>query len=403
MTKFSATRTGAFVSHALAAGLSLAATHALAQQGVTDTEILIGQTMPYSGPASAFSAIAKAEQAYFKKVNDEGGVNGRMIRMESLDDGYSPPRTFELTRRLVEQDEVALIFSSLGTAPNVTVRPYLNDRGVPQLFAISSASSFGDYESFPWSMGWAPTFGAEARAYVDYILDEYPDATIAVLYQHDDAGKDYLEGLHEALGEKADQIVAEVPYETTEPVISAQVNQLWQSKADVLINVSTPKFAAQAIRGIHDLGWKPVHLVANSASSISAVLIPAGIEASTGIISTTYYKDPSDPAWADDPEMKDYKAFLETYLPGAAVTDTNYLRGYVTAQSMVQVLRQAGDDLSRENILAQAENLNTRSTMLLDGITVQTSPTDHFPVEKLQLVRFDGEKYVRFGGLRGGD
>ncbi len=369
--------------------------------GATDTEIKIGQTMPYSGPASAYGVIGKAEAAYFRMVNDNGGIGGRKINFISLDDGYSPPRTVEQTRKLVEQDGVLLDFSALGTPTNTAIRKYMNMRKVPQIFVATGATKWGDYKHYPWTMGWQPPYQMEGRAYARYILDKLPNAKIGILYQNDDYGKDYVKGLKDGLGAKAaSMIVKEVTYETTDPTVNSQIASLQSSGANVFYNVTTPKFAAQAIRAVYNLRWKPVQFLNSVSNSVGAVLQPAGLDASKGIISVQYIKDPTDPTWQNDPGFKKYNAFLDKYMPGADKNDIFLAFGYSEAQTMAQVLKQCGDDLTRANIMRQATNLHDLALpMLLPGITVSTSPTDHYPIKHEQLSQFNGKRWQLFGNV----
>lgn len=369
--------------------------------GVTDTEIKIGQTMPYSGPASAYGTIGKSAAAYFEKVNAEGGVNGRKIRLLSLDDGYSPPKTVEQTRKLVEQEEVLAMFNSLGTATNTAVQKYLNAKKVPQVFLASGATKWGDPKAFPWTMGFQPSYQTEGKLYGHYIAKKLPNAKVAVLYQNDDYGKDYVKGLKEGLGDKsAKAIVSEASYEVTDPTIDSQIITLKSSGADVLIDITTPKFAAQAIRKVYDVGWKPLHIVNNVSASVAAVLTPAGLDKSTGLVSMAYLKDPADPEWANDPAMIEWTAWMKKYFPEGDMKDAFNVYGPILAQTLVQVLKQCGDNLTRENFMKEAANLrNLEIPLLLPGIKVNTSPTDYYPLEQMQLIRFDGAKWVRFGDL----
>jgi branched-chain amino acid transport system substrate-binding protein len=391
---------------ALAAVLMIAVP-ALAQNkyapGVSDTEIRIGQTMPYSGPASAYGAIGRAEAAYFTMLNEEGGVNGRRITLLSLDDGYSPPKTFEQTRRLVEQENVAFIFSSLGTPTGVVVHKYLNEKQVPQLFQSSGATFWGDPEHFPWSIGWQPNYQTEGAIYGRYLLRMKPNARVAVLYQNDDAGRDYVAGFKAGLGAEAAQrmIIAVATYETTDPTLESQIVALQASGADVLFDNSTPKFAAQAIRKVYDVGWHPLHFLMSVASSVSAVLEPAGFDKSQGLVSAAYLKDPNDPQWKDDPAYKDWLAFMQRYDPEGNLGDSFNVSGYALAQTVVQVLKQCGDDLSRENIMRQAANLDLELPMLLPGIKVRTSPNSFYPVQRMRLARFEGKQWRLFGEVLG--
>jgi ABC-type branched-subunit amino acid transport system substrate-binding protein len=382
---------------------------ALAQKtydpGATDTEIKIGNIMPYSGPASAYGVIGRTEAAYFKKINEEGGINGRKINFVSYDDGYSPPKTVEQARKLVESDEVLFIFSPLGTPSNSAIRKYLNDRKVPQLFVASGATKWNDPKNFPWTMGFQPSYQSEARVYAKYVLREKPDAKIAVLYQNDDLGKDYLKGLKDGLGGKAaSMIVAEESYEVAEPTVDTHIVKLKSSGADVFVDVTTPKFAAQAIRKVAEVGWKPLHLLVNVSSSIAAVMKPAGFENSQGIISATYIKGATDPQWADDQGMKDFLSFLAMYFPKANPADGFVAFGYTISQNLVQVLQQCGDDLTRKNVMKQAASLkNFRLEMLLPGITVDTSSTDFAPISQFNLMRFEGDRFRRFGDVIDGE
>ncbi|HEV8029056.1 MAG TPA: ABC transporter substrate-binding protein [Stellaceae bacterium] len=391
---------------AIAAVLLIAAP-ALAQKkyapGVSDTEIRIGQTMPYSGPASAYAAIGRAEAAYLTMLNEQGGVNGRRITLLSLDDGYSPPKTFEQTRRLVEQENVAFIFSSLGTPTGVVVHKYLNEKNVPQLFQSSGATFWGDPEHFPWSMGWQPNYQTEGAIYGRYLLRVKPNARVAVLYQNDDAGRDYVAGFKAGLGTEAAQrmIIAVATYETTDPTLESQIVALQASGADVLFDNSTPKFAAQAIRKVYDVGWHPLHFLTSVASSVSAVLEPAGFDKSQGLVSAAYLKDPNDPQWKDDPAYKDWLAFMQRYDPEGNLGDSFNVSGYALAQTVVQVLKQCGDDLSRENIMRQAANLDLELPMLLPGIKVRTSPNNFYPVQRMRLARFEGKQWTLFGEVLG--
>ena len=366
--------------------------------GATDTEIKIGNTMPYSGPASAYGTIGKAEAAYFKKINDEGGINGRKINFISLDDGYSPPKTVEMVRRLVEQDEVLLVFGPLGTPSNTAIQKYMNAKKVPQLFVATGATKWNDPKGNPWTMGWQPNYQTETTVYAKHILKTKPNAKIGVLYQNDDYGKDYLKGLKDGLADKVKMIVAEVSFEVTDPTIDSQIVQLQGSGADVFINITTPKFAAMAIRKAHDIGWKPVQYLNNVSASVGSVLTPAGLEKSVGIISSNYGKDPTDPQWANDPGMNEWRAFMAKYFPDGNLTDSSNVYGYSVARTLVQVLKQCGDNLTRENVMKQAANLKDFDTGLaLPGIRINTSPTDFAPIQAIQLVKFDGKTWGLFG------
>jgi ABC-type branched-subunit amino acid transport system substrate-binding protein len=372
--------------------------------GVTDTEIKLGQTMPYSGPASALSVTGKAEAAYFAMINANGGVNGRKITLISLDDAYSPAKTVEQTRRLVEAEKVLALFSQLGTAPNSAIHKYVNANKVPHLFINSNLMRWADPEHFPWTIqNLRPPFPLDAKFLVAYVLKTRPAAKIAVLYQNDDYGKDYLKGLREALGDKASTtIVAEASYELTDPSIDSQIATLKASGADTLADFTTPKFGAQAIRRAYDIGWKPLHLIAFPASSIGAVLRPAGLEKAVGLISSAVAKDPSDPQWRDDPAVRDYLAWAKRWYPEGDPMDWLNVLGYSSAQLMVHVLEQCGDDLTRENVMRRATDIkDLQLPMMLPGIKVNTSPNDYLPVEQEQLMRFDGERWIRFGDLLG--
>jgi branched-chain amino acid transport system substrate-binding protein len=371
--------------------------------GASDTEIKIGQTMPYSGPASAYSTLGKVEAAYFKKINDEGGINGRKIVFMSVDDGYSPPKTVEATRRLVEQDQVLLMFASLGTPSNTAVHAYLNAHKVPQLFIATGATKWNDPQNHPWTMGLQPNYQTETRIYAKHILQTRPNAKIAVLYQNDDYGKDYLKGLKDGLGNNAARmVVAEATYEVSDPTVDSQIVQLQGSGADVFINITTAKFAAQAIRKAWDTGWKPVHYLNNVSNYVGSVLVPAGLEKSVGLISSQYTKDPTDPAWDNDPGMLEWRTFMKKYFPEGNLADGLNVGGYSAAFTLVQVLRQCGDNLTRENVMRQAASLkNFSAPNFLPGIMVNTSPTDFAPTKSMQPVRFDGKTWVPFGDVLG--
>ncbi len=386
---------------------ALASPAALAQkkydQGASDKEILIGHINPYSGPASAYGTIGRSIAAYFKKVNDEGGVNGRQINMISYDDGYSPPKTVEMARKLVEQDKVLLIFQPLGTPPNSAIHKYMNAKKVPQLFVATGATKWNDPKNFPWTMGWQPNYQTEARIYAQHILKEKPNAKIAVLYQNDDYGKDYLEGFLKALGDKGKaMIVKQVSYEVTDPTVDSQMAQLQASGADTFFNITTPKFAAQAIRRAWDSGWKPVHYLNNVSASIGSTLRPAGLDKSLGLISTLYLKDQNDKAWANDPDVVAWTAFMKKYYPDGSLLSTENFYGWSVAQTLVQVLKQSGNDLTRANVMKQAASLKDYAVPgALPGIKLNTSATDFAPFESVQLARFDGKEWVRFGEVMG--
>jgi branched-chain amino acid transport system substrate-binding protein len=377
---------------------------ALAQKkydtGATDTEIKIGNIMPYSGPASAYGVIGKTEAAYFNKINAEGGINGRKIDFISYDDGYSPPKAVEQARKLVESDEVLLIFNPLGTPSNSAIQKYMNAKKVPQLFVATGATKWDEPKEFPWTMGWQPSYQSEARIYAKYLLKEKPAAKIAVLYQNDDFGKDYLKGLKDGLGAKTSMIVAEEGYETSEPTIDGHIVKLKASGADVFISITTPKFAAQAIKKLAEMNWTPLHIVSNVSSSVGAVLKPAGFENSQGILSANYGKDAADAQWNDDPGMKKFFEFLAKYYPDANKLDGSVLYGYGVAQTMVKVLQMCGDDLTRENVMKQAASLKDFAPdTILPGITINTSATDFAPIKQLKMERFKGEKWELFGDV----
>jgi len=389
--------------------LAIGSTGAIAQKkydiGATDTEIKIGNIMPYSGPTSAYGLIGRTEAAYFRKINDEGGINGRRINFISYDDAYSPPKAVEQARKLVESDEVLLIFSPLGTPSNSAIQKYMNAKKVPQLFVQTGATKWNDPKNFPWTMGWQSNYQNEARIYAEYILREKPNARIAVLYQNDDYGKDYLKGLRDGLGEKAaSMIVAEDAYDVAEPTIDTHVVKMKTIKADVFLDITTPKFAAQAIRKAAEIGWRPMHFLNIVGTSIGTVIQPAGLENAQGIISVDYLMDPFDPQWKDDPGMKAFDDFLTKYFPEANRSDRYVIIGYNMAQTMVQVLKQCGDNLTRENVMKQAANLRDfRTDNLLPGITINTSPTDFAPIEQVQFRRFKGERWELFGPILNGE
>jgi len=370
--------------------------------GANDKEIKIGNINPYSGPASAYGTIGKSIAAWFEKVNAEGGVNGRKIKFISLDDGYSPPKTVEQARKLVEQEEVLALFQPLGTPPNSAIHKYMNQRKVPQLFVATGATKWGDPKNFPWTMGWQPNYQSEAKIYVEHILETSPNAKIAVLYQNDDYGKDYLKGFEDGLGARAKtMIVSKQSYEVTDPTIDSQMNSLKASGADTFFNITTPKFAAQAIKKAAEIGWKPTHYLNQVSASVGAVLTPAGLGNSVGIISTQYFKDPTDPQWLNDPAMNEWREFMKKYYPTGDLSDAFNVYGPLVAQTLVQVLKQAGNDLTRANVMKQAASLDMTLPLLLPGVNVKTSADDFYPIEREQLVRFDGKAWVRFGKVYG--
>jgi ABC-type branched-subunit amino acid transport system substrate-binding protein len=392
------------VLHALLA-LTLATGTALAAKkygpGVTDTEIKLGQTMPYSGPASAYSNYGKLETGYFQMINDRGGINGRKIKLISLDDGFSPPKTVEQTRKLIEEEQVLMIFGSLGTAPNSAIMRYLNDRKVPQIFLATAAAKFYDTKNLPWTMGILFNYQQEAALYAKYLLKTKPDAKVAMLFQNDDFGKDFVKGFKEGLGDKAAKlVVAEASYEVTDPTVDSQIVTLQSSGADVLLNATTAKFAAQSIRKIWDIGWKPIHFLTFPSSSVANVLTPAGVEKSVGILSAGSVKDPSDPQWAGDVDVKDYLAFMKQYYADGNVYDQHNMIAYISAFMMVHVLTRCGDELTRENVMAQATSMRSLEVpMLQPGIKVNTSPADYQQIHQLRMRRFDGKRWVYFGEL----
>jgi branched-chain amino acid transport system substrate-binding protein len=390
---------------AIALLVSPALSPAAEMRGVTSTEIRIGQTMPYSGPVSAFGALGKGEVGYFKMINERGGINGRKVNLISLDDGYAPPKTVEQTRRLVESDEVALIFSSIGTAHNTAIAKYLQGKNIPQLFIGSGASKFADIAQYPQAtLGVQGPFRYEARLYARHALAKNPNAKFAVISQNDDFGRDYLLGLKDVLGEKYDSVVTAATYEIQDPTIDSQIVKLKASGADVFVIAATPKFAAQSIRKAFEIGWRPMTFLSNVAVWVSTVMEPAGLEAGQGILSTAYVKDPDDPAWKDDSGVKGWREFMIKYVPDADLHDTNYVNSYNSAMALEYVLKACGDDLSTENILRQAYAIkDLELPMLLPGIKVNTSPTDHVPVEQMQFMRFSGRTWERFGELQTGN
>jgi ABC-type branched-subunit amino acid transport system substrate-binding protein len=373
--------------------------------GATDTEIKIGNIMPYSGPASAYGIIGRTEAAYFKKINDAGGINGRKINFISYDDAYSPPKAVEQARKLVESDEVLLVFNSLGTPSNSAIQKYMNSKKVPQLFVATGATKWNDPKNFPWTMGWQPSYQSETQIYAKYLLKEKPGAKIAVLFQNDDYGKDYLKGLKDGLGAKASSmIVAEESFETSEPSIDDHIVKLKSSGADVFMDIATPKFAAQAIKKVSELQWKPLHFLNNVSASVGSVIKPAGYQNAQDIISANYLKDASDPQWNSDPGMKEFYAFLAKDFPEGDRLDGGTVVGYSVAQTLVQVLKQCGDNLTRENVMKQAADLRDfRVETLLPGIKINTSPTDFAPISSLQLMKFRGERWELFGDVISAD
>ena len=392
---------------ALALTLALALPYDMAwaaDPGVTATEIKIGNTNPYSGPASAYGTIGKAIAAYFKKVNDEGGVNGRKINFVTYDDGYSPPKTVEMVRKLVEQDQVLLVFQPLGTPSNSSIHKYMNDQKVPQLFVATGATKWNDPQGHPWTMGWQPNYQTEGKIYAAHLLKNIPNAKVGILYQNDDYGKDYVKGFKDGLGDAAKKlIIMEQTYEVTDPTVDSQIVNLKNSGANVFFNVTTPKFAAQAIKKAFEIGWRPTHFLNNVSGSVGSVLTPAGLEASQGLITTQYLKDPTDPQWKNDKAILDWLAFMKKYYPDGNLTDASNVFGYSVAQTMVQVLKQCGNDLSRANVMKQAASLKDFEVpLLLPGVKINTSPTDFAPIEQERLVKFDGKEWVGFSEIYDG-
>jgi branched-chain amino acid transport system substrate-binding protein len=391
-----------------AATAAVAATPAFAAKkydpGASDTEIKVGNTNPYSGPASAYGLIGKSINAYFNKVNAEGGVNGRKITFISYDDAYSPPKTVEQARKLVESDEVLLLFQSLGTPCNTAIHKYMNAKKVPQLFVATGATKWGDPKHFHWTMGWQPNYQSEARIYAKYILDKLPNGKIGILYQNDDYGKDYVKGMKDGLGDKAKtMIIAEQPYEVADPTVDSQIINLKASGADIFFNVTTPKFAAQAIRKAGEIGWKCTHFLNNVSQSVGSVLKPAGLEHAKGILSSYYLKDATDPQWKNDQGYKDWVAFMDKYFPDGDKSSSFTVYGYTVAQNLVEVLKRCGDELTRANVMKQASSLKELELpMLLPGIKINTSANDYFPIEQMQMQRFNGERWENFGPVMEG-
>ncbi len=388
------------------AAATLVTSHALAQKkydvGADDKEIKLGHINPYSGPASAYGTIGKAIAAYFEKVNAEGGINGRKVKFISLDDGYNPAKTVEMARKLVEQEEVLLLFQPLGTPPNSAIHKYMNDKKVPHLFVATGATKWGDPKNFPWTMGYQPNYQSEAQVFAAHILDTKPGAKIAVLYQNDDYGKDYLKGFEDGLGEKGKtMIVSKISYEVTDPTVDSQMVSLKASGADTFFNITTPKFAAQAIKKAFELAWKPTHYLNSVSSAVGSVLVPAGIEASMGIFTAGYIKDPTDPQFQKGKEWDDWMAYMQKYHPKGDLKDNFNVYGYTVAQLMVQVLKQAGDNLTRENVMKQAASLDLTLPMLLPGVNIKTGPDDFYPIEREQMMKFDGKTWQLFGKVYG--
>ncbi|MGO8920280.1 MAG: ABC transporter substrate-binding protein [Stellaceae bacterium] len=389
---------------AAAALLALAApAFAADTPGVTATEIKIGNTMPYSGPASAYGVIGKAESAFWTMVNDQGGVDGHKIAFLSEDDGYNPAKTVEQARKLVEQDGVAFLFNTLGTPPNTAIEKYLNQKKIPQLFVATGADKWGNYQEFPWTIGWQPSYRTEAQIYAKYILKEKPGAKVGILYQNDDFGKDYIAGLKDVLGDKYAAMVKEVSYEVTDATIDSQIVSLQGAGLNTLVTAATPKFAAQTIRKVYDIGWKPLHLLTNVSLSVAAVMEPAGPEKGIGVITSNYGKDMSDPAWKDDPGMNQLREFMKKYIPDGNTADNNYVYAYGVSLTMLQVLKQCNGDFSRENVMKQAANLHDLDLPTsLPGIKINTSPTNYHPIRQMQLQKWDGKTWIRFGEVISG-
>ena len=391
---------------AIGTAVAVLASPAFAQKkydsGATDKEIKIGHIGPYSGPASAYGTIGKSISAYVEKVNAEGGIGGRKIKLITLDDAYNPSKTVEQARKLVEEDEVLFIFNPLGTPPNSAIHKYMNTKKVPQLFVATGATKWGDPKNFPWTIGWQPTYQSESMKYVQHILETKPNAKIGILYQNDDYGKDYLKGFEDGLGDKAkSMIVSKLTYEVTDPTIDSQLLSLKAAGADTFFNITTPKFAAQAIKKMADIGWKPQHYLNSVSSSVSAVMQPAGLENGTGIFTSQYIKDPTDPQWVNDPGMKEWAEWMKKYYPGGNIADAFNVYGYSVAQTVVAMLKQCGDNLTRENVMKQASSLDMTLPMLLPGVNIKTSADDFYPIEREQLAKFDGKTWVRFGKVYG--
>lgn len=391
---------------ALAVAVALMGGSALAQKkydpGASDKEIKVGHLNPYSGPASAYGAIGKAITAYFDKVNAEGGINGRMVKFISLDDGYNPAKSVEQARKLVEEDEVLLLFQPLGTPSNSAIHKYMNSKKVPQLFVATGATKWGDPKNFPYTMGWQPNYQSEAKIYAAHLLETKPNGKVAILYQNDDYGKDYLKGFEDGLGDKAKtMVVSKLSYEVTDPTVDSQMVSLKASGADVFFNITTPKFAAQAIKKAGELGWKPQHYLNSVSSSVKSVLVPAGVESSTGIVTAGYIKDPTDPQFQKGKEWDEWVAWMKKYHPSGSLSDNFNVYGYTVAQTLAQVLKQAGDNLTRDNIMKQAASLDMTLPMLLPGVNIKTGPDDFYPIEREQLMRFNGKGWELFGKVYG--
>ncbi len=366
--------------------------------GASDSEIKIGNIMPYSGPASSYASIGKSEAAYFRMINEQGGINGRNINFISYDDGYSPPKTVEQARKLVESDEVLLIFNPLGTATNSAIQKYMNNKKVSQLFVSSGASKWADPKNFPWTMGWSPSYQNEGRIWAAWILKNHPDAKIGVMFQNDDMGKDYLAGVRGGLGDKANtMIVVQTSFETSSPTVDSQIVQIRAANPEIFLNIGSPKFAAQAIKKAGELGWRPIQLLVNVSQSVASVIRPAGFDNAQGVISAGYMKDPTDPQWKDDPTIKEWSAFMDKYYPDGDKSDIYTLYGFGVARTLAHVLKQSGDNLTRENVMKQATSLDYEVGIFLPGTRVKTSATDYSPLQQLQMMRFKGERWELFG------
>jgi branched-chain amino acid transport system substrate-binding protein len=392
---------------AIVSAAAITATPGVAQKrydpGATDTEIKIGNIVPYSGPASGYAEIGKTEAAYFRKVNADGGINGRKINFISYDDAYSPPKTVEQARKLVESDEVLLIFQPLGTPSNNAIQRYMNAKKVPQLFAATGATKWNDPQHFPWTMGWQPSYQSEGRIYAEYLLKTQPQGKIGILYQNDDYGKDYVKGLKDGLHGKM-SIVAEAPYEVSDPTIDSQIINLKASGANVFFDVTTPKFAAQAIKKSAEIDWKPIHLLNLVSNSVGGVLKPAGLDNAKGVLSTAFLKDPTDPTWKDDETYREWFAFMDKYYPDGDKTSVFTVYGYAAAQTLTAVLKQCGENLTRDNVMKQAANLkNLEVRMMLPGVRINTGPNDFAPIKQMQMERFNGERWELFGPVMGAE
>jgi branched-chain amino acid transport system substrate-binding protein len=395
---FDLSRSAALVAIFMGTGLVGASAQKQYDVGVSDTEIKVGNVMPYSGPASAYAAIGKTEAAYFKMINERGGINGRKINFISYDDSFVPPKTVEQVRRLVESDEVFLMFNIVGTAGNAAVQKYLNLKKVPHIFISSGASRFDDPDQFPWSMAWWPSYRNEAKIYAKYIQQNYPDKTIGILYQNDDSGKDYLAGFHEVFGTAySKKVIVELPYEITAPTIDSQLVQIRTSNVDIFVNLSTPKFAAQAIKKTIEIGWKPIQFLGNASASTSTTMAVSGVDAARDIISAVYLKDPADPQWRNDDAVREFRSFMSKYYPDGDPEIGTTVFGYGAAKAFVEVLRKCGDNLTRENIMKQMTSLDMTIDVYLPGIKIRTSPTDYSPIAQLRMVRFNGRRFEPFG------